>query len=245
MNLLGLYFPTGVNPGEILDPAKLTAELQEAARQAARRGQQGWVRDAFTLDLFSPDCVQLEAKEVASPSNVLVGGATRPILPDRAGFDVNQWKLPYNAGMVAVGSGLASGEMTVTWTSEVVELVLLIGTCQYSRTVGGAQITRAQMGLALDGVAVEGAVVAAEPPYGHVRGSGAHQVDLAYCAVAPLLVLPGEHQLSLVAGQALATPVDLADGTELGDSMEYAIEEQVCIGNRAVYAVRIAMGGSL
>ena len=45
----------------------------------------------------------------------------------------------------------------------------------------------------------------------------------------------------LLAGPALAQDT----GQEEDDSLEYQIEEQVCIGNRALYVIRIGMGGAL
>lgn len=245
MDRLGLYLPFGIFPGEIPDPDKLMQELREAARVAGAVGQQNWTRDALTLDVFSSDVVQFYAKQIAAPGNLLVAGQPRPLLPDIAGADINWWKLPYNAGYVPVGTGLASGAFTHTWTSTVLELVLIIGTCWYSRTIGGAQQPRAQIGLELDGVVVDGTASAADPPWGQNRGCGVAALDTAFFAMVPVLLVPGAHTASLVAGQALSTPVNLATGQEEDDSLEYQIEEQVCIGNRALYVIRIGMGGAL
>ena len=245
MNRLNLLFPFGIFPGDTLDPAQLAAELQEASRVAGSLGQQNWTRDGLTLDLFAPECVQMESKETGALLNLLTGGATAPVLPDVGGADANLWKIPYNQGYTPVGTGLGGGAMTVSWTSDVVELVLLIGTCQYDRTIGSGSTPRAQIALELDGTVLDGTASQGDPPWGQVRGSGMNQQDAAWSGVYPMLLLPGSHTLSLVAGQALATAVSLVDGTEDADSLATQILERVCVGSRAVYAIRVAMGGVL
>ena len=247
MNRLNLLYPFGVFPGEVLDPAKIAGEFRESARVGGDTGAQNWTRDAFTLDLFSSDCVQMHSKETDSFINILVAGATRPVLPDDAGADNDQWKIPYNQGYIPVGSGISAGPMTVTWVSDVLEMVWIIGTCQYDRSVGvssGMQ-PRAQIGLELDGVVVDGTASQGDPPWGQIRGAGMAQLDAAWSGCYPLLLQPGSHTLSLVAGQALATLVSLLDGTDYPDSLSSQVVDRVCIGSRAVYAIRVARGGAL
>lgn len=246
MDRLGLYLPFGIFPGEIPDPDKLMKELREAARVAGAVGQQNWTRDALTLDLFSSDVVQLHAKEATADGNILNPAWPTPLLPDLPGADPSWWKVPYNSGYRVVGSGSVSDPMTVSWVSDSLELVIAIATCWYTRTTGGTTYTpRTQLGIELDGTVVDGAAAQSEPPWGQVRGCGVAAQDTAFCSVFPVILLPGAHTASMVAGQALATLVDLATGQEVDDSLLYEVTDKVCVGSRALYVIRIGMGGAL
>lgn len=246
MDRLGLFLPFGVFPGEIPDPDKLMRELREAARVTGQLGQQNWTRDALTLDVFSADVVQLHAKEAIADGNILNPAWPVPLLPDLPGANAIWWKIPYNAGYKVVGSGAMADPFTISWQAETLELVLIIATCWYSRTTGGTTYTpRVQLGIELDGVVVDGAASQADPPWGQVRGCGIAALDTAFSSVLPVLLLPGSHTTSMVAGQALATLVDLATGQEVDDSLKYEVRDQVCVGSRALYVIRIGMGGSL
>lgn len=192
--------------------------------------------------------------------------------------DPNLWQVSYNRGLEPVefaevngwGAGptgwASSTQSSIQWTSAYPELLLVIASFQYVRTLhtrfGSAwdfdAVTpqaeprtydiRFKARIGVDGGFVAGTGPDAPSYVTRYRGAGYDHRAALFSMLGVVPLAPGTHNVQLLAGQGFATDAATKDedeeeieGTEMAPE-QYPPTEGVCIGSRRMFAITFPFG---
>lgn len=244
------FFPNGVMSGEVVDPDKLSKEFLEAAALAGQTDQWNWIQNVLALSNLSRED-RCTVESVSQTCDLQSTQGAFPILPNAVGADATIWKIPYKRGFYPIGEGTSAGNLELRWTSAYPELVMIILTCQYVRAmqlvdygygtmpVGLAPTPRAQIRISVDGAVQPGTGPFGVPIY-NPRGTGYAASAGAISTIFMGIIPAGTHVVQGMGGQSEDTAI-----TEETTFSLLSPVGGVCVGNRALYAVRFARGDTL
>lgn len=230
-----MHHPLGITPGDLLDPQRITQELNRALGKGALNDQWAWIAGAFSdPQTLGSKTLVLSKDETACDIDFTTPSGSFPAT------DPNVLTVPYNSGVDAGA--------TVSWDATVPELVLIVATAQYYRELDGAGIwagasfvPRVQIGIEVDGVVLEGSGPWGRPVREGNRGAGLGDDSAAYTGVLVQVLPPGAHTVRLVAGQAPCETI-VPTGVARESLADILPTDGVYLGSRGVYAFRFAMG---
>lgn len=248
-----IYAPFGVFDGEVIDPAVLAREFQEASKCAASTDQWNWERDTF------------DREDLEEGHLVALGICETECILDfedqvrRQQFtDLGLWEIPYNRGFVPVGTGnAATGVCEVTWAQKYPSLVMATFAFQYVREYlgyyGGDLQTddyanfRVQVRLAINGSRVPGTGPYAMNLMGEYRGLGYADMFLGSTVTAIMLLPAGNHVIRPEAAQisvAVSQPGSSEDAAP-DTTWTATPSSRVTIASRHLSVLRFGRGTTL
>ena len=237
-----LFYPFGMKDGDVVDPAKLANEFQEANRVASDTCQYQFKSETITNSVIEKG----SHVKVMTAQKIANLGATDSAAPNLTSTNADLFQVPYNRGLTEI-----TGLTWPSWTATYPELVFVCFSFQSMRDTDffndHTQIIRTQIRLAIDGSFTPGSGPLAIPLDSLNRGTGLGAISAASSIHTMAFLPPGPHRVSAPASQMPAvqrTVLSPYSEDQVGVS-EVPPNDEVAIGTRSIIVMRFARGGSL
>ena len=254
-----IFAPKGVGSTSVVDPDQLSKDFIEADRVTTSQTQWQWAEDsvsdldklmlgaAVKIDTASQTALVRGSSSSGPTAHRISVGGYDPALT--LSDDPNLFHIPYNRGMHLIKGDT---DMSITWTAEYPELILVFFSFQYSRK-DRAQFNlnpdddlafiRAKIQMYLDGAAIYGSGINNLTESDSYRGTGYVNRNLRTTLRGVTLVGAGSHTIEAKAGQESCSLVDTTTGAEANIGyFDNPPDEGVCIAHRTLNVIRFPKG---